>query len=187
MAVLEDAQHEVARLLSQVDDWTLATPCHGWEVADVARHLVVGERVFAAAFQDVAYDLATMDAEVQRLPTAALAHAYAEDAATLRGLLASAGPETLAPTPIGRVAPTVIAEIRALEAVAHGWDLARALGRDVVLGAESELSALVGAADRLRARLAQARPGSTALGTPRAIAEDAPALDRVVARLGRQP
>ncbi|MDO9455148.1 MAG: hypothetical protein Q7T52_03600, partial [Nocardioides sp.] len=94
----------------------------------------------------------------------------------------------LVPSPLGPVEPEVVAEIRALEAVAHGWDLGVALGRPLGRAAsyDVDLEPLVGATDRLRAGLEVTRPGNTAYGTAIEVADDAPTLDRLLARLGRR-
>ncbi|MFB9312374.1 maleylpyruvate isomerase N-terminal domain-containing protein, partial [Nocardioides plantarum] len=106
--------------------------------------------------------------------------------AGLPAALAALPPDVPVPSPLGPVAPAVVAEIRVLEAVVHGWDLGQALGVAPDLGAEADLLPLVEAADRLRAGLAVSRPDSTALGTPVEAAPGASALERVAARLGRR-
>ena len=186
--LLEKAQARSRRhCLTGLGDgqWTTPTPCDGWSVADVARHLVTAERAFTIALGGTAYDLAAIDAEVRTIATADLATAYAAAAAGLRAALAAAPPDVPVPSPLGPVPPGVVAEIRVLEAVVHGWDLGQALGAPPDLGSDDDLLPLVDAADRLRAGLEVARPGSTALGTPVEAGRGASALERVVARLGR--
>ncbi|GAA5142693.1 TIGR03086 family metal-binding protein [Nocardioides marinquilinus] len=184
--MLETAQDGVVRLLAEAR-WDAPTPCEGWDVATLARHLVTGERAFTTALRGSAYDLAAIDAEVQRIAPADLPSAYAEAAHGLRAAADAAPPERSVPLPLGPRPPSVAVEVRTLEAVVHGWDLARALGRSPHLGDDAALSPLVESADRLRAGLEAARPGTTALGTSHEVTPGAPALDRVVARFGRDP
>lgn len=188
MDVLEKAQTGVVRLLTGLDEarWSAPTPCDGWSVADLARHLVTAERAFTIALGGTPYDLAAIDAEVRQLEQTTLAQEYDAAAAGLRVALAAAPADGLVPSPLGPVRPVVVAEIRVLEAVVHGWDLGRALGTSPDLGSDADLLPLVDAADRLRAGLAVSRPDSTALGTPVVVDPSASALERVVARLGRR-
>ena len=48
---LQHAQTAVAALLADFapEDWTRDSPCDGWDVAGVVRHLIVGERAFTTS------------------------------------------------------------------------------------------------------------------------------------------
>lgn len=189
MRILEVAQAGVVALLTGLDDeeWAAPTPCDGWSVADLARHLVTAERAFTIALGGTPYDLAAVAAEVDAIPVADLPTAYDDAAAGLRAALAAAPADRPVPSPLGPVPPAVVAEIRVLEAVVHAWDLGQALDVEPQVGTDDDLLSLVDAADRLRAGLAVSRPESTALGIPVDIGPDATPLERVAARLGRTP
>jgi uncharacterized protein (TIGR03086 family) len=74
-----------------------------------------------------------------------------------------------------------VVHLRTVETLVHGWDLARAVGRPAPFPeelAEGELAFSRDLLDRLPA-------GRTPFGPPQPVADDAPALDRLAALLGR--
>ena len=163
------------------DDWDLPTPCDDWNVAAVLRHLVVGERAFVVSLSGTRYDLAAIDADAQTIDSEDLPRAYELGARQLREALAAADPAATFPTGIGPMPPTAIAELRTIEALVHGWDLAR--GADLPLSieeavAERAIAHSLGLMERLP-------PDRTPFGPPQPVADDAPAIDRLVALLGR--
>jgi uncharacterized protein (TIGR03086 family) len=189
VTVLHAAQDGAGSLLRRLADhhWSADTPCDGWTVEQLVRHLVAGERAFVVALGGEAYDLAAIAADVEAVPRVDLPGAYAGACAALRSAYDACAPDAFVPTPLGELGRDGVAGIRTLEAVAHGWDLARATGLPVRLGTDDDLAALFPVADRLRVALDAARPGNTTFAPAYDVADDAPALDRVVARLGRRP
>jgi uncharacterized protein (TIGR03086 family) len=65
----------------------------------------------------------------------------------------------------------------------HGWDLARAIGRPPELPEDLAQGALVLWQTRLADRPRERMP----FGVPEPVADDAPAIDRLAAFLGRKP
>lgn len=180
---LAHAQNAVTSIAVGVspDEWQLPTPCDGWDVAGVLRHLMVGERAFTISLGGTPYDLAAIDADAQTVDLEDLPRAYEIGARQLRDALDAADPDATYPTGIGPMPPTHIAELRTIEALVHGWDLAR--------GADLPLSVDPAVAERAiahsRALLERLPEDRSPFAAPQPVADDAPALDRLVALLGR--
>ena len=189
MTVLHAAQDGAGSLFRRLGSqhWPVPTPSGGWTVEEVVRHVVAGERAFVVALGGKAYDLTAIQAEVAAVPVGDLPGAYVSACVALRTAYDACPPGRFVPTPLGELPRDGVAGIRTLEAVAHGWDVAVATGLPVRLGTADDLAALVPVADRLRVALDAARPGNTAFGATSDVGDDAPPLDRVVARLGRDP
>ncbi|MEP9363799.1 TIGR03086 family metal-binding protein [Nocardioides sp. CN2-186] len=161
------------------DGWSRPTPCEDWDVAGVTRHLITGERAFTTSLGGVRYDLPALAAEVAEVPDDDLASTYAVGASALRSALAAADPSTPFPTGIGPMAAAPIAELRTIEALVHGWDVA---GDSLVVddaAAERAIAHSLALMERLP-------PDRTPFGPPQPVADDAPAIDRLVALLGRR-
>ena len=176
------AQAAVSDLLGAVglDAWARPTPCEEWDVAAVVRHLAVGERAFTTSLGGVAYELPVIAAELAEVPDGDLPGTYAAGAAHLRDALTSAGTGTF-PTGIGPMPAQAIAELRTIEALTHGWDVARGAG--LTLEVESEVAER--AIAHSRALMERLPPDRTPFGPPQHVADGAPALDRLAALLGR--
>lgn len=182
---LAHAQNAVTALAVGIapDDWGLPTPCEGWDAAAVLRHLMVGERAFVTSLGGTAYDLAAINADAETVDLEDLPGAYELGARELREALAAADPETPFPTGIGPMPAAHIAELRTIEALVHGWDLARAV--DLPLPVEE--AAAERAIAHSRALMDRLPPDRTPFAAPVAVADEAPAIDRLVALLGRAP
>lgn len=179
---LEHAHASVSALLARLgpDDWARPTPCEGWDVGAVVRHLSAGERAFTTSLGGVAYDLPAITAELATAPLADLATTYAAGAVRLRDALASAGDGTF-PTGIGPMPAPAVAELRTIEALTHGWDVARGVGAPYGVDpavAERAIAHSLALMERLP-------PDRTPFGPPQPVADDAPAIDRLAALLGR--
>lgn len=156
--------------------WTLPTPCSEWSVSDLAYHLVTGNDRFTSALGG----RAPVTAVVQEDD---LPEAYRRSA---RELLAAFGrPGALArniDVPIGTVPGVVALHLRITEILVHGWDLAQATGQPASFPealAEQEIAFS-------RAKLDDIPAGRRPFASPQAVAEDAPAIDRLAACLGRR-
>lgn len=182
---LAHAQNAVTSIAVGIapDDWDLPTPCEGWDAAAVLRHLMVGERAFVTSLGGSAYDLATINADALTVDLEDLPRAYELGARQLREALDAADPVTTFPTGIGPMPATHIGELRTIEALVHGWDLARAI--DLPLPVDGDVAErAIAHSHALMERLPADR---TPFGPPVAVAEGARALDRLVALLGRDP
>ncbi len=180
---LAHAQSAVTALLTGLgaDDWNRPTPCEGWDVAAVVRHLATGERAFTTSLGGTAYELAAISADLAVVATDDLPATYDDGAARLRAALDRAEPGAVFPTGIGPMPAPAIAELRTIEALTHGWDIARGVGGTLDVDdavAERAIAHSLALMERLP-------PDRTPFGPPQPVADDAPAIDRLVALLGR--
>ena len=187
---LSRATDAFARLLDGVkpDQWTLPTPCAEWNVRQLLEHMVSGQRLFAQVVSGVPAE----DAIRERDAWAGLADGddvaglYRSSSADLVAAFGAAGAlERTVTIPAGHVPGAVALHLRTTEALVHGWDVARACGlafdppSDVV---EGEIAFSGPMLDFLPPERRAAR-----FGQARAIASDAPPIDRLAALLGRDP
>ena len=80
------------------------------------------------------------------------------------------------------MAAPAIAELRTIECLAHGWDVARATGRRLEVDdavAERAVAHSLALMERLP-------PDRTPFGPAQPVPDDAPAVDRLAALLGRR-
>jgi uncharacterized protein (TIGR03086 family) len=164
-------------------DWARPTPCGNWSVRDLVDHLVRSSLTFTRVLHGEALaDLSDLrDGTVDVLQGDPLA-AYRRAGEDL--LEAFARPGVLEKTftvPVGPVPGIGALHLRTVEALVHGWDLARATGQPLEVPdalAEQELA-------WSRAALANLPPGRTPFGPPQPVDDAAPAIDRLAALLGR--
>ena len=182
---LAHAQTAVGALLATLasDAWARPTPCDEWDVEAVSRHLVVGERAFVVSLGGESYDLHEIRAEVLRVPTADLPTTYAVGARDLHLALAAADSEATFPTGLGPMPAIAVARLRLIEALVHGWDIARGAG--AALDVDDDVAER--AIRHSLALLERLPPERKVFGDPQPVAEDASAHDRLVALLGRPP
>jgi uncharacterized protein (TIGR03086 family) len=175
---LVEALELTAAVIEGIDDpqWDLATPCTEWTVRDVVAHLVDGNRRFAALLGTPTTGQGTPDAPgglvvAYRDSVTALAAAYRRPDALTK----------VVTVPFGTVPGSVTLQLRLVEALVHGWDLARATRQRVTFPdgiAEAALSFS-------QAARAQIPPGRNPFGPPQPVADNAAAIDRLAAYLGR--
>jgi uncharacterized protein (TIGR03086 family) len=167
------------------DQWSNPTPCPQWSVRTLVNHLVVGNRMSARTVRGEAPP-----------PWEELRHLYDTDQLGTDPLRSyrEAGSELLdafsQPTvlervfqaPVGVVLGTVLFHLRLTELLIHGWDLAHATGQATTFPEELVTEAFAFSS------------GPTAPNVPRTghpfgpvqtVADDAPAIDRLAAYLGR--
>lgn len=157
--------------------WDLPTPCAGWTVRDVVDHLVLGHRRLAAALTGGTPPAADAD-----LLGSDPATAYASSAeAMIAAFRADGALDRPVSIPAGTLPGRVACELRAVEALVHGWDLARATGRRLEFPADMVEESIAFS----RAQLGRLPAGRTPFGPPQPVADDAPPLDRLAALLGR--
>jgi uncharacterized protein (TIGR03086 family) len=165
------------------DQWNAPTPCSDWTVRDLVNHVVGGNRLFAEILQGDKEALGRRRARLGRDhlgddPVSAHRDSANEllEASRQPGVL-----ERIVELPIGAVPGSTALQLRVVESVVHGWDLATATGQRVAFPDEIVEQALAFTISKL----ADLPPGLPAFGPPRAVADDAPAIDRLVACLGR--
>ncbi|VVJ16799.1 Uncharacterised protein [Amycolatopsis camponoti] len=161
-------------------DLARPTPCAGWTLADLLRHQVSENHAFATAAREGsapdwdAGDLGDDAPAAYRASVDDFLAAMADDAVLDRQLTINH---------FGTFPGTVAAHMHLVDTVAHGWDLARALGLPYEPDAEAVHVAL-----KLAGRIpdeGREKNGSFAHRVePEA---DASELDRFLALLGRDP
>ena len=170
----------VGELISSIrpEQWAAPTPCTDWTVRELVSHLVGMNRVFAALLAD--------EPPPRRGGAGAaeedLVRAYRESAAAL--LAAFSQPGALDRSyrgPLGAATGAERLQIRLYDLLAHGWDLARATGQPAQLPDDAAEHALAFARVQI---VDSTRPGR--FGPVQVVSPEAPAIDRLVAFLGRR-
>jgi uncharacterized protein (TIGR03086 family) len=158
------------------DGWDAPTPCSGWTVRALVEHVVDIERLVTARLTGAPDP--TTDALVT--PDAVARHG-ADLLAAFRRPGALDGDVAML---VGVVPGPVAVELQITEYLVHGWDLARATGQPVdVLPADLAERSLA----FTRGALARVSPERSPFAPPVAVDDAAPAIDRLVALLGRDP
>lgn len=158
------------------EQWSAPTPCTDWNVHQLVNHLVAGNLTFASLLSGQAPPERGLDhlgddpAGAYRVSGATLRAAFDQPGIlerSFRGLLGTAtGEERL--------------QIRLYDLLAHGWDLAQATGQPTVLPEDLAEQGLTFARGQL-----STQPRTGRFGPAQPTADDAPAIDRLVAFLGR--
>ncbi len=190
---LAEALDGTAALVAGVtpEQWTGPTPCADWDVRDLVTHLVQGHRIFTEALtgrpapsgEPEVGDGDPVD-PADRVDPVDPVPAYRSTADAM--LAAFGAPGSLArpvTVGIGTVPGAVALQLRIVEALVHGWDLAQATGRPLDFRAELAEQAL----RFTEGALPSIPTGHRPFESPQPVAPDASALHRLVALLGRHP
>ncbi len=160
----------------QPEQWSAPTPCTDWTVRQLVQHLLGMNRVFAALLADEPAPAPAAD-HVEDDPV----RAYRDSAAALQAAFDQ--PEVLQRTyhgPLGAATGAERLQIRLYDLLAHGWDLAQATGQPAELPDDLAEQSLA----FVRIQLSeQGRPGR--FNRVQMVAAQAPAIERLVAFLGR--
>jgi uncharacterized protein (TIGR03086 family) len=161
--------------------WDGATPCPQWRARDLISHLIGGNIWFASSVSGTPPTLSPPRPD--GWPDDELAPAYRASAAALLGAFSQPGAfEKIVTVPIGKVPGIVAVHLRLTEVLVHGWDLAQATGQQPLFPedlAEQELEFTIG-------KLPDVPPDRRPFGPPQPVADDAAAIDRLAACLGRE-
>lgn len=158
------------------DQWAAPTPCADWNVRDVLAHVVGMNLVFAAMLSDRKPPERARD-PLGEDPVAA----YIESASALLAAFGRPGVlERVYTSPLGEATGADRLQIRLYDLLAHGWDLAQATSQAFSASEELAGKSLLFARAQLHD---QARDGR--FDAPQPVPDDAPALIRLVAFLGR--
>jgi uncharacterized protein (TIGR03086 family) len=168
------------------DEWDLPTPCADWTVRQLVGHIVGGNRLVARALRGD--QLPPQEQLGRRDPGDQLGDdpsaAWRESADDLLAAFGAPGVLERAHTvPAGTLPGPAVLHLRVVETLVHGWDLARATGRELAVPdqlAEAELAFS-------RDLLGRLPEGRTPFAPPQPVADGASALDRLAALLGRAP
>lgn len=182
--MLAAVQHLVDAV--QPDQWTAPIPCSDWNVRQLLNHVANGNVVFAGV-ADRTRPSGPVSAEeraVDRLGDDPAAGFRATGTRMHAAFLNPGFLDGAVETPmLGEQLGKAVVHIRINELLIHGWDVAQAIGQPAGLPEDLAEGALVlwqtRLADRPRDRM-PFRPSET-------VPDDAPAIDRLAAFLGRKP
>ena len=164
----------------RADQWDTRTPCPDFDVRALVQHMVGGLRQFTGVVHGEA--MAATSEPSLGTPDAAAAY---EDAAR-RAVAAWASPPALDrefDMPWGRVPGHVLVGFLLIEALGHGWDLARATGQHPAF--DDDLADAVLELARTYDGPGMRAPGL--FGPAVDVSSDAAVLDRLAGFLGRRP
>jgi len=179
LAVIAGESSGVGELIDAIrpDQWSASTQCMDWTVHRLVEHLVGKNLVFHAVLAE--------QPPPQRgdgMPSDQLARAYRESAAVLLDAFGQPGVlDRSYQGPLGAATGAERLKIPMYDLLAHGWDLAQALGRPADLPVDAAEESLAFA----RADGRAVRPGGGCFGPARHVDAAAPAIVRLVAFLGR--
>jgi uncharacterized protein (TIGR03086 family) len=183
-AALDGAGRLVAAVTAE--QWGLPTPCPEWTVRQLVNHVVGGNRLFTRVLRGEPLpprdQLGRRAGEDQLGEDPATAYAASADE-LLAALRAPGALEGTYTVPAATLPGPAVVHLRTVETLVHGWDLARAIGRPVPFADELAEGELAFSRDLL-GRLPE---GRHPFGPSRPLADDAPAIDRLAALLGRAP
>ena len=166
---------ELARIAERTTDWSAPAPVDGWTALDVVDHLVSWFRGFLSAG----------GVELPAGPSAAddPVAAWQHHAAGVQGLLDERGDEEFTHPYLGpgRLADT-IDRFYTADVFMHSWDLARATGQEPRLD-EDEAGRMLEGMRPIEAMLRESGQYGPAVPVP----DDAPAVDRLMGFIGRDP
>jgi len=169
------------------DEWGLPTPCTDWSVRDVVNHLVAGNLLFVRVFGGEPLpprEELLAASRTDRLGDDAAGAYRASAAALVDAFRVEGALERMVTVPAGTFPGIAALHLRIVEALVHGWDVARATGRPLTFPdglVEQELAFTRDTLPRLPPRPAGQGPFAPA----QPARDDAPALDRLAALLGR--
>jgi uncharacterized protein (TIGR03086 family) len=167
------------------EQWQQPTVCTGWTVRDLLSHVVAGNRVFTGLLRGEPFPTPEQlqqlrDTDQLGDDPVATYHAVGavmQDAFAEPGVL-----ERPCASPFGALPGAGLLHIRVTELLVHGWDIAQATGQPADLPDDVVAIELSFA----RAQFAGRPSGGTRFGPPQPVAGDAPAIDQLVALLGRE-
>ncbi|AXB42237.1 TIGR03086 family metal-binding protein [Amycolatopsis albispora] len=171
--------HDAARFTELVEsaspgDWARPSPVAEWTAIDIVKHLVEWSRGFLTG---AGIELPALDVEAD--PVAA----WKQHAADIQAILDDPAGRVLRNPHTGdQPVDEAIDRFYTADIWMHTWDLAKALGREPELGEERCAAALAGMEP-----IEQVLRDSGQFGTAVPVAADAPAQDRLMAFLGRDP
>jgi uncharacterized protein (TIGR03086 family) len=182
-----DTLTDLARVLAATEaivagiqpaQWPSPTPCTELDVRAVLNHLVLGNLLFAA----IVRGKTPPDRSADHLGSDPLA-AFQRAARELQEAFAAPGVlQSVYTAPFGTGPGLALVHVRIVEALVHGWDLARATGQPAAFPDDVAEGALAVTKQQLSSR--PEGPGAPfAAEVP--VADDAPAIDRLAGFLGR--
>jgi uncharacterized protein (TIGR03086 family) len=186
MEALARADAQFARVIGAVtvDDLDAPTPCEEWSVRDLLRHVIGGNRMSVVLLEGGSREDAIAVFRDDLLEDDYLV-AYEDSVADSRDAFAEEG--ALARTvhhPMGDIPATQLLQFRTGDLTLHAWDLARAIGADENLDPGLVAFVLEG---MLPMASLMGSVGVFGEGPSGAVADDAPAQQRLLDLAGRRP
>lgn len=176
ITIFRNRAERFAQLLSRVDGrWDAPTPCTDWTVRDIVRHVIDTEQQFLGK-----HDLPVAESAPDSDPV----QAWNTHAEAVLGVLGADGVADrsfdgyFGPTTIG----DTMANFYGWDLAVHAWDLARATGQDSPIS-DAEARELAAGAEGWGAALYS----DGVCGPALTVAADASDLDKLLAKLGRDP
>lgn len=173
----------LAELAAEIPEaaWDGPSLCPDWSARQLAGHLVDGERQVRALLEASEPLTPVVDpaalAQHAADPDTALRHAAKQAATTLTDMDAA----VMVTTPHGRLPVNHFLTMALIEPVVHGWDLAAATGRPLVI-AEQAAETLLAGVKQLGSQLA----ATGMYASPAPIRKDARPTEQLLAALGRR-
>jgi uncharacterized protein (TIGR03086 family) len=183
---LATALEGAAQLVSAVRDeqWDLPTPCEQWSVRQLVNHVVGGNRLFTRVLSGEPLPEQLGRRAHEDLLGDEPAAAFRTSADDL--LAAFRGPGVLErahTVPAGTLPGPAVVHLRIVEILVHGWDLATATHQPVPFPDEI-VEPQMAFSEQLLGKLPE---GRRPFAPSRPAQDDAPAIDRLAALLGRTP
>lgn len=172
---------KTAGLLAAItpDDLARPTPCADYAVAALAEHMAVWVQVFDAAVNDTSV---SFDPTTERI-SEGWTELFERSAEAIVAGLRAKGVDRAMTMTASPLPGEFVLHMLLMEYIGHGWDLSRALGRAHPYRDEEAEVALASG----HAIIQPQYRGGDMFGAEFPVAEDAPAMDRFVAFLGRDP
>lgn len=173
----EGALDATARIVAGVrlDQLSLPTPCAEWDVRQLIGHLVEGNEIFTRAVDfELAGYVGDDPFEVYARTTEAVRLAWRQPGVLDREITG----------PFGSLPGHLVVRMHFVDHLVHGWDLAKATGQDATIEAPLATAAY----EEVTAALeASSRGPGMPFAAEVTSGADAPAYERLVAFLGREP
>lgn len=156
---------------------------HQWHLRELVNHMVIGNQLCIGILRgEKSVSSSVLDPKVEDAIGDDPAGSYRAVTEELLAAFREPGVlEQIFEVPVDAVPGIAAVHVRAVEDLTHGWDIARATGQrcrfagDIV---EREI-------EFCREKLADVPPDQSPFGPPQPVADDAPAIDRLAALLGR--
>lgn len=161
-------------LAETVSDWSAPTPVKEWVAKDVVAHLGWLPGMLAGMGVHLEVPALAEDPVVR----------FRAQSLAVQALLEGPGADRVLETSWFGTRPLswIVDNFYTFDVFAHGWDLARSSGQDSALDEDYAEQARAG-----MAAMGASLQESGQFGTPQAVADDAPAAERLMALLGRDP
>ncbi len=162
------------------DEWELPTPCAEWDVRTVVAHVVVGDSQIPPLFAGETVE-ALQEYSPSVLGTSPIAAWRGTALAAIRSFAVPGALEKRYAHPVGNVRGRTVIGFRISDSLVHAWDIATAVGEDVLLDPELCEYCL-----DFWFPMAATLPSSGYYAAARMPADDADPAARLLALLGRQ-